>query len=182
MRTDINNNMYKYYLYHRLTLLPCSVWALTRPACNKEKRAESIKAQEVKKQGGGEMWEQSEIHLAIGKKGVKTKQAKRERGGTEGRLGLSWKGTGKGVGGLAGGQGIPPPSAERWRETRRARASSVPLAEHPQGCDPPLLRGALSARHVRRIRFWNYWTAGDLARALMWLPSAGFLFAPVCHS
>ena len=90
------------------------------------------------------MWRESEIHLAIRKKGIKTKQAKTERGGTERRLGLGWKGTGKGVGGLARGQGIPLLSAER-RETHRVRASSIPRAEHPQGCDLPLLTGTLSA-------------------------------------
>jgi len=63
------------------------------------------------------MWGQSEIYLLVRKNGIKTKQAKRERGGTERRLGLGWMGMGRGVGGLARGQGIPLLSAER-RETR----------------------------------------------------------------
>lgn len=180
MRTDINSNMYKQYLYHRLPLLPCSVWILMWPACNKKKRAESVKAQGVQNQekkcgGTVKSIQQSE--------GTKTKEAK--RGGGRGEEAWAWlegdRERGRRTSAGPGHFSIPPLSAER-REAHWARASSVPFAEHPQGRHLLPLTGILSAQRVRRIKLWNNQTGGDLAWAITWFPSVGSLFAPVCHS
>lgn len=97
------------------------------------------------------MWGQSEIHLAIRKEGIKTKQAKRERERWDGEEATARLEGDREQGGRTGkGPG------HSSTVSRVGRASSVPLAEHPQGCDLLLLTGTLSAQRVRRIQFLNY--------------------------
>lgn len=87
------------------------------------------------------MWGQRGLNLANRKKSVKTKQAETVWGWAQRRVGLSWKRTGKGLGGQARSWDIPRLSTECC-ETPWAKAS---LSPHWASTGMSLLRDTLSS-------------------------------------